>query len=346
MLASLTNVSCHMKYIIIDTANLFFRAKHVGFKQSDPHEKVGMALHITLNSVNKVAQKFGADHVVFALEGRSWRKDFYKPYKANRAVDTAALTQRELEEDQLFWSTYEDFTKFLTESTNTSVIRSERAEADDVIARFINLHPNDDHYIISGDTDFDQLISQNVKRYDGINNQLITIDGYFDDQGNRILDKKTKEHKVFGDPRYILFEKCMRGDTTDNVFSAYPGIRSRGTSKRYGLAEAYADIDKQGFVWNNVMLHRWVDHEGIEHCVRDDYQRNRILIDLNAQPEDIKEKVDTDVKTQLRISNVSNVGIYFLRFCGRHELVKISETAERYLSWMNKPYTGTLKGQS
>ena len=29
--------------------------------------------------------------------------------------------------------------------------------------------------------------------------------------------------------RYLLFEKCIRGDTSDNVFSAYPGVRKKGT---------------------------------------------------------------------------------------------------------------------
>ena len=29
---------------------------------------------------------FNGDHVVFCLEGRSWRKDVYEPYKKNRKV--------------------------------------------------------------------------------------------------------------------------------------------------------------------------------------------------------------------------------------------------------------------
>ena len=38
-----------------------------------------MALHITLNSIKKAWKDFDADHVVFCLEGRSWRKDYYEP---------------------------------------------------------------------------------------------------------------------------------------------------------------------------------------------------------------------------------------------------------------------------
>ena len=45
-----------MKYLLIDTANMFFRARHVAFRASDPWEKVGYALHITLSAINKVAE--------------------------------------------------------------------------------------------------------------------------------------------------------------------------------------------------------------------------------------------------------------------------------------------------
>ena len=91
-----------MKYALIDTANTFFRARPVASRNSDTWEKIGMALHLTLASVNQVVRKFGADHVVFCLEGRSWRKDFYEPYKKNRVVDTLSQTDSEVEENKMF----------------------------------------------------------------------------------------------------------------------------------------------------------------------------------------------------------------------------------------------------
>ena len=57
-------------YVLVDTANTFFRARHV--VRGDLDTKVGMALHITLNSIKKAWQDFDADHVVFCLEGRSF----------------------------------------------------------------------------------------------------------------------------------------------------------------------------------------------------------------------------------------------------------------------------------
>ena len=331
-----------MKYALIDTANTFFRARHIASRNTETWEKIGMALHLSLASVNQIYKKFGIDHTVFALEGRSWRKDFYKPYKANRAVANQAMTEAEAEENKMFWETYETFTNYLRDKTNVSVIRHENAEADDVIARFITLHPNDQIYIISSDTDYYQLISDRVHQYNGVANQLITPEGYFDDKGRQVVDKKTKEPKLLGDPQFLLFEKCMRGDSTDNVFSAYPGVRTKGSKNKVGLIEAYDDRHKQGFNYNNLMLQRWTDHEGVEHRVKDDYERNRTLIDLNAQPQDIKDKVDEAIRTSVRTTITPQVGIHFMKFCGKYELTKISEQAEVYAKWLNTPYEGCL----
>jgi hypothetical protein len=331
-----------MQYLIIDTANLFFRARHAAYRAADSQEKIGYALHITLSSINKMARRFDADHVMFALEGRSWRKDVYPPYKRNRAVARAALTESEQEEDRLFWETYDIFTKYLSEQTNCSVIRHERAEADDIIARWIALHPRDQHVIVSSDTDFVQLLSHNVDQYNGITDELITLRGIFDDRDRLVQDKKTKQPKVAPDPSWLLFEKCMRGDATDNVFSAYPGVRVKGTRNKVGLQEAYADRDRQGYAWNNLMLQRWTDHDGQEHRVLDDYNRNRMLIDLTAQPDDIKLLVDRAIMTQISHRDIGQVGVRFLRFCGKFELNKISESVEQYARWLNLTYQGEL----
>lgn len=331
-----------MKYALIDTANTFFRARHVASRSSTLDEKIGMALHLTLASCNQMVRKFGIDHVVFCLEGRSWRKDHYAPYKKNRVVDAHSQTEAEREENEMFWDTYEKFTTYLKEKTNVSVLRHERAEADDLIARFIHLHPDSEHFIISSDTDYVQLISENVKQYNGVAGQLITLEGYFDDKGKVIKDKKTKEPKLLGDPQWHLFLKCMRGDSSDNVFSAYPGVREKGTKNKVGLTEAYADRHKQGFNWNNMMLQRWVDHNEVEHRVKDDYERNRVLIDLTAQPQEIKDLVDARIKESVRVTTTPQVGIHFMKFCGKYELTKISEQAETYAKWLNSPYKGII----
>ena len=331
------------KYALIDTANTFFRARHVASRSSTLEEKIGMALHLTLASVNQAVRKYGIDHVVFCLEGRSWRKDVYGPYKKNRVVDAMSVTEAEKEESEMFWATYEKFTTYIREKTNVSVLRHERAEADDLIARFIHLHPNDTHYIISTDSDYVQLITDKVFQYNGVSNELITINGYLKESGKPVLDKKTKEPKLLEDPQYLLFLKIVRGDAGDNVFTAYPRAPEKGSKNRVGIREAYEDRDKQGFKWNNFMLQRWVDHNNEEQVVRDCYIRNKMLIDLTAQPEDVKQVVDESIRKGVRRTTTPQVGIHFMKFCGKYELTKISDQADTYARWLNEPYTGTLE---
>jgi 5'-3' exonuclease len=293
-----------------------------------------------------VVNKFGADHVVFALEGRSWRKDVYAPYKRNRSDARAAQTEKEQAEDKLFWETFDHLTKYLAEGTNCSVIRNENAEADDIIARWIALHPQDHHVIISSDTDFVQLLAENVDQYNGITDELLTIRGIFDAKGKPVIDKKTKLPKTIPNPEWLLFEKCMRGDSSDNVFSAYPGVRVKGTKNKVGLTEAFEDRNKQGYAWNNLMLQRWTDPDGVEHRVLDDYERNRLLIDLRAQPSEIKQAVDASIQGMISHKDVGQVGIRFMKFCGKYELVKASESAEQYARWLNETYKGVLDDYS
>jgi 5'-3' exonuclease len=325
---------------------MFFRARHTAFRASDPWEKVGVALHTTLMSANKVVKRFEADHVVFALEGRSWRKDHYKPYKANRAVARAALTETEAEEDKMFWETYDNLTKYLSERTNCSVIRCPTAEGDDIIARWITLHPQDEHIVISSDTDFVQLLAANVKQYNGITDELITTEGIYDAKGRPVVDKKTKEPKQIPDPAWLLFEKCMRGDTSDNVFSAFPGVRTKGTKNKVGLQEAFADRTTKGYNWNNMMLQRWTDHNGEEHRVLDDYERNRQLIDLTHQPQAVKDTVDLAIIEQISHKDIGQVGVRFMQFCGKYDLVRCSENAEGFGRWLNETYKGVLNVSS
>lgn len=322
-------VDNNMKYVLVDTANTFFRARHV--VRGDLDTKVGMAFHITLNSIKKAWEDFEADHIVFCLEGRSWRKDYYEPYKRNRQESRDALSPSQAEEEKIFWETFDAFKDFVTTKTNCTVMQHPELEADDLIAGWTQAHPDDDHVIISTDGDFAQLIAPNVTQYNGVSNTIITHEGYFDDKKRQpVIDKKTGLEKPAPVPDYMLFEKCMRGDTSDNVFSAYPGVRKKGTKNKVGLLEAYDDKGTKGYNWNNLMLQRWTDHDGVEHRVLDDYQRNVTLCDLTAQPENIKEKIFNTITENAQPKNISQVGLRLMKFCAIYDMQRISDNAQAY----------------
>jgi len=326
-----------MTYILVDTANTFFRARHV--IRGNAEEKVGMAMHITLNSIKKAWKDFNGSHVIFALEGRSWRKDHYAPYKRNRSEARAALSPKEQEEDKLFWETFDQFKDFINAKTNCTVLHNSQLEADDLIAGWIAKHPNDNHVIISTDGDFAQLIAPNVRQYNGVSGITTTHEGYFDEKGKAVVDPKTKTVKSAPNPEWLLFEKCMRGDTSDNIFSAYPGVRTKGTKNKVGLQDAFEDRNNKGWAWNNLMLQRWVDHDGQEHRVKECYERNKLLCDLTCQPENIKLEINRTIDEAISSAkNVSQVGIRLLKFCSEYDLVKISENVQNYAEPLNARY--------
>jgi hypothetical protein len=181
------------------------------------------------------------------------------------------------------------------------------------------------------------LIAPNVAQYNGVQEVTITHQGYFDDKGNRVKDKKTGEDRPAPNPQWLLFEKCMRGDTADNVFSAFPGVRTKGTKTRVGLTEAFEDRNSKGYSWNNMMLQRWVDHEGFEHRVIDDYTRNVTLCDLSAQPDEIKEIIKETV-ANAKTKDVEQVGLKLIKFCAKWDLQRIAEYPQSYAEPLNAKY--------
>jgi 5'-3' exonuclease len=243
---------------------------------------------------------------------------------------------KEQEDDELFFESYNDMVEFLDKRTNVSVIQQHNAEADDLIATWIQEHPNDDHVIISTDSDFYQLIADNVKQYNGTTDQIVSLEGFKNAKtGETVIDKKTNEPKKAVDPEWVLFEKCVRGDSSDNIFSAYPGARLKGTKNKTGITEAYNDRHTGGYNYNNFMLQRWVDHEEQEHRVKDDFERNKILIDLTQQPDEIKAECKQRIAEAKEQDTKQQVGIYFMKFCAKYNLERMSQHPNDYAEFMN-----------
>ena len=146
------------KFLIVDASHLFYRARYAVRGTAD--EKVGMALHILFTSLGKMWRTQNVNHIVFAFDGHSWRKDLYKPYKANRAEKRAKETLAQIAEGKLFFEAFDIFKDFVKNRTNCTVLDHKILEADDLVAGFVQAHPNDKHIIVSRDGDFDQLLTQ------------------------------------------------------------------------------------------------------------------------------------------------------------------------------------------
>lgn len=325
-------------FLIVDVSNMFHRARHSVPKASDIWTKVGFAIHVTLQSLLKCWRTTEATHTVFCLDGTSWRKQHYAPYKKNREALRAKETALQKEEHVIVQDAFANFMDFVRTKSNATVLWNQDLEADDLIAGWIQSHPNDNHVILSSDSDYHQLLAENVQQYDGIKKEFTTVEGVFDENMKAVIDKKTNLPAKVDSPELLLFMKCIRGDTSDNIFSAYPGAPVKSSKKRIGLMEAYEDRKEKGFAWNAIMQHTWEDHNGEVHKVLDDFNRNNLLIDLTAQPDDIKQKIAETIAENAISKDNMQIGSHFLKFCAKHELNKIAEYHSQYVKMLSASY--------
>lgn len=339
-------------FIHTDGQNLFHRQIRMTNPSLGIDSMIGMALHMILNSMKKEFTTWKGTHVVFYLEGRSWRKSVYPDYKANRKIAFAELTPKEQEDHKILQEAFDDFVDYLDKKTNITVLRNPSAEADDMIAVFIEAHPDDNHVLISSDSDFFQLLRHpNVTIYDPVKDILIKRDGVYDEKGNRLafelVESKIRAGKQ--DPNftvspdwyeYELFKKCIRGDKTDYIFSAYPGVREKGTKSQIGIREAYEDRNSKGYKWNNFMLQKWLDHEQKERIVKNQYELNKKLIDLSQIPDDVKAECLRIIAEELERKNVPavEIGMGFMKFCSRWALKRIGDNCESFMPMMKAKY--------
>jgi 5'-3' exonuclease len=321
-----------------------------------------MALHIILNSLRQVWKRFEADHIVVCLEGKGWRTAINPNYKKQRRDLEALRTPKEIADDQFYFTGMQAFANFLRDRTNTTILQHQLAEADDFIAHWISLHPTDTHIILSGDTDFYQLLSENVKMYDGVKGWLITTSEVLNEYNKPAKQKRTVKRKDKDGrsvstteevevkppaPEYELFKKIIRGDATDNIMGAFPGVRENGSAKRPGIVQAFNDRINKGYDWNQFMLSEWdkligVDDEGAPVMKRvrvtDEFKANQLLIDLSKQPDEIKDILSQTIEEATAKQPSPSVGVRFIQFTQRMALTAIGNSPNDYAKMLAAPY--------
>ncbi len=309
-----------MKHLIFDTHHLLHRTFFTIAEEMDAETMSAMGLHKALVSMNKFYKQFMPDNVVCVFDNYSWRKEYtasdkclsIKKYKGNRRKD---LSERQVIQFQIFDEHIQYFKSILKEKTGILVLERERLEADDIIAGFVMSKPEDTHIVLTGDNDFLQLLKyDNVTIYDPIQDKAKTLEEYDFDAD------------------YFMFQKCFRGDAGDNVMSSYPRIRSDKIKK------AYTD----DYTFENALQHTFdVEYfnESGELCKKtfktmDVFNENLLLMDLNSQPEDIKQLISETV-SQTKRSRYNM--IEFMKFCNSMGLKNISESLTNF--------TGLLVGK-
>lgn len=343
-------------YLIFDLYNLFFRAKFGVSNGTEREMLAPLLLHVIFSMFRNTCDKFKPDGIVIASDGcGSWRYDLYPSYKANRLEKMDKKTPAEIMiDEEAKRCLEEDLIPFLDNETNIPLLRYNKMEADDVIARFIALHPNDIVIIVSSDNDFVQLLNDNVFIYNAMLERIISSKCILDSRTNKPLSFGIKNGKI-NVPKeqpqeiteltpmkdwieYALFSKCVRGDVSDNIMSAYPGVREKSTSKKVGVLDAFADRNNKGYNWNCFMNSKWSDPFGKEIIVKEAYEFNKKLVDMKEIPQEYKESLDSYILNALKKDKVSCVGVHLEKFFIKWNLNNLLNSINTLTTYFQRPY--------
>jgi hypothetical protein len=217
--------------------------------------------------MNKVKFEKEFGELVIACDATSnWRKQFFPYYKANRKKNRqdSGLDWNEI--FRILNAVRDELAEFFPYPT----VRVEHAEADDVIATLCHEHGRqlggDPILILSGDKDFQQLQKySNVSQYDPTRKKWIKCNN----------------------PEDFLQEHILKGDTGDGI----PNVLS---SDDTFVANARQKPLRSKKMEELKMLHFWDWAEDVNK----NYQRNRMLIDLNAVPDRIRAATKKAVQEQ------------------------------------------------
>lgn len=303
-----------MRRMVVDTSNILFRVSAAqGKYHSDgtPEEQAGLAMHMSLNALNKFYKKFKPDQIAMVFEGsKNWRKEYtrsnacisQKVYKANRVYDSSM---------EPFFELIKSFEDLARNHTSLICLSNPHLEGDDLFAGYVQRFTaeGDEVIGISGDRDFVQLLKHK---------NFTLIDP---DKGT----PRTVE-AVCGvdDVDFFMFEKAFRGDKGDNVFPAYPRVFKKRLLKC--LTDEYELTKIMNETWSFTD-----DETGVERVFRvgDLFEENNLLMNLECQPDDIKNKIAETIEHALGDHGKFSL-FHFTRFCGKFGLKQIAENSTQF----------------
>lgn len=301
-------------WLVFDISNILYRTF---FAQRDETDDViaGLATHSALTTLNKYFKAYKPTHgVVMAFDRSSWRKAYTaseacvskKLYKGNRRKD---MTPSQKEKYSRFLEHIDEFEQLIAEHTTIITLAHPTLEADDLIAGFCQLNSSEETpvVVITADSDMLQLVM----------NPGVTV-------VSPATDKPQSLSEYFDDPKYYVFMKCLRGDPTDNIQSAFPRVQSKRIRKAY----------EDPFERVQLMKETWTNQEGVEFVVEQLFAENELLIHLEKQPQDIRDLIEAVVTVSLAKNRQFSM-FHLLKFIGKYKLNRIKESLDQYIPMLS-----------
>lgn len=314
-----------MKRLVVDISNLFWRsvAAQQRYGPADAGDSAGLGLHMSLMSLRKHWNNIQPDKLAIVFEGKeNWRKAYTRSadcyskrvYKANRVADPGMA---------VLFDVMRAFEDLARQHTSIVTLQHPMLEGDDLIGGYAQhfAAEGDEVSILSGDKDFVQLLGD----------PKITLLNPDDGKPRSLVGVCEVD-----DAGYFMFEKCIRGDSGDNVLPAFPRIRKTRLYKAYGVKDGKVDpLLADSFEMSNILNSTWefVDPETGDKrpmSVEKMMDENNTLMNLKAQPAHVRQAI-----TDVILHESENHGEFnffkFSQFLGKYKLEQIAERSTDFV---------------
>ena len=205
------------KLVLIDGSSYLFRAYHGLPPLTGPNRQPTGAIYGVLNMLRKLIRDEQPDKigVIFDAKGKTFRNDIYPEYKANRPPMPDDLRVQ-----------IEPLHQIIV-AQGFPLICVEGVEADDIIGTMSRQATEQGYQVLisTGDKDMAQLVNDNVRLINTMNNHLMDETGVFE--------------KFQVRPDQIIDYLALMGDSSDNI----PGVPKVGPKTAAKWIEAYGSLD-------------------------------------------------------------------------------------------------------
>lgn len=210
------------RLFVVDTMAMAFRNFHA-FGANPLRTVSGLPTSVVFGSVGflmRLIEEEKPDYLVMATDSRekTFRHHLYQAYKANRS---------EMPEDLALQMPY---LFELFEAMGLKLLKEGGLEADDLIGSLVTQYAAQglDCYIVSGDKDFMQLITPQIKLYSPKKGAQV-----------QIIDESGVQAKFGCAPEQVIDILAILGDSSDNV----PGVNGIGDKGASELIQKYGSLD-------------------------------------------------------------------------------------------------------
>lgn len=268
-------------FFIIDGNSLINRAFYALPLLSNTNGEYSNAVYGFCNILTKLVTENKVDKVLvaFDVKAKTFRHEIFADYKAGRKGMP----------DELF--SQMPILKEMLKLMEIPILEKEGFEADDIIGT-LSLNKDTKNYIITGDKDSLQLISENTEVW-------LTKKGISEIEKFDIAHLK----EVYGiEPYQIVDLKALMGDNSDNI----PGVKGIGEKTAKSLLWSYQTIEN---------LYEHIDE--IKGKLKEKLIQEKEMCFLSKTLAQINKNVDLDVdleKITLKFPFNKNVAEFFKKY--------------------------------